>query len=214
MQVARICLVRHGETDWNAQRRLQGHIDIELNAAGRAQASAAATGLRETSFHAAYSSDLHRAKQTAEILLQNTPLTPVLLPQLRERFFGAFQGLTYEEAQSQYPEAYCAFAARSPNASLPGEAETLTAFYARIEAVLNALAQTHLGKTLLVVTHGGALDMAYRVASALPLTTPRHFHLHNAALNWLIFHPETGWQIDSWGDRRHLGDTQDELAHA
>ena len=110
--LTRLCLVRHGETAWNAERRLQGHTDIPLNAHGLAQAQATAASLAGERFDAAYSSDLARARQTAEAIAGRCRLTPAFDDRLRERHYGAFQSLTYDEARARYPDAYHRFETR------------------------------------------------------------------------------------------------------
>lgn len=210
----RFCLVRHGETDWNAERRMQGHTDIPLNAVGQTQALAAAQGLCEVEFQVAYSSDLSRAKETAQIILADRPCSRHETVELRERHFGLAQGLTCGEFKLQWPQDYQAFIAREANTPFPGGGETLNAFYQRVVAVLESMAQQHAGQTVLVVTHGGVLDIIYRYVIQQPLTPPRQFGLHNAAINWVVHTPESGWQIERWDDRKHLGITQDELPSA
>lgn len=207
-----LCLVRHGETPWNTESRLQGHIDIPLNETGIAQARAARASLAGVRFGAAYSSDLERARRTAEEIVAD-PTAIVLTPQLRERHYGAFQGLTYAEAESRHPEAYQRFKRRDPDFAFPEGGESLRAFAARIAGMLNEIAARHAGEHVLVVTHGGVLDIAHRIAAGKPLEAARDFTIPNASLNW-IGHDGRGWQLISWGDTRHTGGARDELAHA
>src|SRR5512143_229699 len=102
----RICIIRHGETDWNVERRIQGHTDIPLNETGRAQALAMAFNAAHQRFDASYSSDLSRARETAQALAQREGHEVKLLPQLRERHFGLFQGMTAAEAAARFPDAH------------------------------------------------------------------------------------------------------------
>jgi broad specificity phosphatase PhoE len=111
----RICLVRHGETEWNTERRIQGHIDIGLNETGLRQAALAGRWLRDAGIAAVYGSDLTRAWVTAQTIAAALGLTPVELPEMRERCYGIFEGLTYAEAKVRYPEAYVAFETRNPD---------------------------------------------------------------------------------------------------
>lgn len=196
----RICIVRHGETDWNAARRIQGQLDVPLNATGHRQALAAARGLAREPFAALYSSDLQRARDTAAAAAQllQLPLRPE--PGLRERHYGDFQGLTQDEIR-QHAD-YARYANRDPSFAF-GSGESLAAFAERIKATVNRLAQAHLGKSILLVAHGGVLDIIYRVATHRPLETARDFAIPNAALNWIeVGNP--GWQLLEWGDQRHL----------
>lgn len=206
-----LCLVRHGETHWNTERRLQGHLDIPLNDHGREQASATAALLSGQHFDAIYSSDLIRAMETAQRIFGGTD--PVALPELRERHYGSFQGLTYEEAKQKLPEAYVAFENRNPSFEFPGGGESLLAFRGRVEYALNLLANRHTGQHILVVTHGGVLDIIHRLVTGKPLEAPRDFRIPNAALNWVTHGPE-GWRLISWAETAHLPGARDELPHA
>lgn len=208
-----ICLVRHGETSWNAERRLQGHIDIPLNDRGRAQALSTAHSLAAFHFSAMYSSDLQRAHVTARAIAAQRPQPLAIEPRLRERHYGDFQGLTYDEAAARFPEAYDRFKARELDHPIPGRGESLAAFAARVTEALIDIAQRHAGQRVLVVTHGGVLDVAHRLAAAKPLDTPRDFTIPNAALNW-IEHDAGRWRLIHWGDERHLAQALDELPNA
>jgi len=104
MTATRFCLVRHGETAWNTERRLQGHLDIPLNDTGRAQAAATADALADDRFHALYTSDLARAQDTAQALAARIERPVAQITALRERHYGIFQGLTYDEAMTRHPE--------------------------------------------------------------------------------------------------------------
>lgn len=205
-----LCLIRHGETDWNLARRMQGHTDIALNARGRMQARALACSLAGEDFVAIYSSDLQRAWETAQASARvlGLPVTPE--PMLRERHYGDFQGRTYDESRASYPDAYARFVARDPEADFPGGGESLKAFFERVSSALEAIAARHPAGQVLVVAHGGVLDMAHRLASALPLTQKRDFAISNATVNWLIREPDT-WRIETWDDRSHLDEALDEL---
>lgn len=207
----RFCLVRHGETAWNAEGRVQGQIDISLNDLGRAQAKAAAARLATEQFDALYSSDLSRTVETAQSAAALLGLEVERTAGLRERFFGAFQGLTHAEAQALYPADFARFAARDPDHRFPGEAESLRVFSGRVEAALGDLAERHRDGTLLVVTHGGVLDIVHRLATGQPLQTPRNFTLFNAALNW-IERRDGAWVLLSWADTDHLPGARDEVS--
>lgn len=210
----RLCLVRHGETSWNAEHRLQGHTDIPLNATGRAQAEATAALLAAHRFDAAYTSDLARAADTARAIGRRIGLDAQPLTALRERHYGAFQGLTYEEAQARHPDDYALFKARHPDHPLPQGGESLSAFARRIADALDTLVQRHSGEQILVVAHGGVLDIIYRIASGRPLSAPRDFRIPNAALNWLRHDAPARWSIEQWAEEAHLGSARDELANS
>ena len=198
----RLCIVRHGETDWNTERRIQGHVDIPLNAAGIEQAAAAARGIAQHRFAAVYSSDLQRALQTARTLASATGLDVRPLQGLRERHYGAVQGLTYEELLARDAQMAQRFRARDPHFDFDG-GEALLVFVERIRAAIEALAAAHVGESVLLVTHGGVLDIVYRRATGRDLASPRDFPVPNAALNWIeVQHGD--WHLVQWADTRYL----------
>jgi probable phosphoglycerate mutase len=209
-RITRFCLVRHGETDWNGEKRIQGQIDIDLNAAGEGQARALRSALAGHSFDAIYSSDLLRALNTARIATAGLGVAVSPAPTLRERHFGVLQGTTPHEASRQYPEVHRHHQARTPDYdNLTGE--SLVTFAARVMAGLEAMATRHAGQHVLACTHGGVLDVAYRAATGRALHLPRDFGLPNAALNWLE-RDATGWRLVSWADCRHLAQSLDEVS--
>jgi len=210
MASTRICLVRHGETSWNSERRIQGQIDIDLNTTGEAQARALRAALSEFRFAAAYSSDLRRAWRTAGIAVAGLGLAPTPVSDLRERNFGVLQGVAAHEAAGRHPEAYRHHQARSPEYRYE-TGESLVSFAERALAALEVLAQRHPGVDVLVFTHGGVLDVAYRATTGKPLQAPRDFPLGNAAINWIEYQ-SGAWRLVSWGDSRHLQDVLDEVA--
>lgn len=210
MGSTRICLVRHGETDWNVERRLQGQLDIPLNETGVAQARATARGLIGQQFTALYSSDLGRARQTAEALAGVVGLPIQFQPDLRERRYGIFERLTYTEAKAQYPEDYARLHDRDPDYVIP-QGESLRQLADRVGACLKTLVAKHAGEQILLVSHGGVLDVIRRIATHKPLHEPRDFLISNAALNWLEHRPKKGWHLIAWDERAHLDDALDEL---
>lgn len=198
----RLLLIRHGETDWNVGQRIQGQLDIELNPAGRWQARRLAEALRGEALDAVYSSDLRRAEATARALSEAGQPSPVLLPSLRERHFGLFQGLAWDEIARRHPEDHARWKAREPGFGPPG-GETLAAFSARVTAAVGALAGRHPGQAIAVVAHGGVLDCLYRAAARLPLQAPRSWSLPNTGIGRLLHGPE-GFLLLGWADTRHL----------
>jgi probable phosphoglycerate mutase len=208
-RTTRFCLVRHGETDWNGEKRIQGQIDIDLNARGEAQARAVAEGLHGQSFAAIYSSDLLRAWHTARIAAGGLGRAVSPAPTLRERHFGVLQGVTASEAREHLPHAHHHHQARTPDYDFDS-GESLIAFAARVMCGLDALAERHPGQSVLAFTHGGVLDIAYRAATGRALNVPRDFTLPNAALNWLE-RDDAGWRLISWADCRHLDRALDEV---
>jgi probable phosphoglycerate mutase len=206
----RFCLIRHGETPWNAQRRIQGQTDIALNPHGHWQARAAARWLREQGADALYTSDLARARDTALAVGVGRDLVPRPLPALRERRYGIFEGLTYGEAKALHPEVYERFECRQPDFALPGGGESLDQLRRRVVDQMRALAVAHAGQTVLVVTHGGVLDIANRFVRGIELAPPRDFVIPNAGLHWVSVVADR-WQIDDWAVTAHLESSLDEL---
>lgn len=198
----RIVAIRHGETAWNADGRLQGQLDIPLNALGRAQAARLAGALRDEGLTAVVASDLGRAWQTAEALAAplGLPLRPE--PGLRERGFGIFEGLTRDEVAARWPEAHARWHRREPDFAPPG-AESLVDFSARCVRAAAAAAQAHAGGVVALVCHGGVLDCLYRAATGLALDAPRTWQLGNAGINRLLYTGE-GFTLVGWNDQRHL----------
>lgn len=200
--LTRICFVRHGETDWNAEKRIQGQTDIPLNETGRAQALAMAFNAAHVSFKAIYSSDLMRAAETAKALAAREELDVSPLPQLRERHYGIFQGMTATEGAVRYPEAYQRYMARDVGYDFE-TGESMSQLVERVGEAINWMVRHHTGQTIAAVTHAGVLDILYRKATGRLLHTPRDFVIPNCALNWFHFDGQ-GWHLESWGDRHHL----------
>lgn len=209
-----LLLIRHGETAWNAEQRMQGHIDIALNAEGERQAEALADALAGERIDAIVASDLQRARQTAQALGRRTDVAVRTDRALRERCYGAFEGLLYAEIAGRYPAQYAAWQGRDIDAVMPdaapgaggayeGRAESHRAFYARTVGAILAHAHAHRGQTLALVAHGGVLECAYRAALGLPLGTPRDFPIKNASINRFT---AAGGELTltSWGEIGHL----------
>jgi probable phosphoglycerate mutase len=206
-----LILVRHGETAWNRTRTIQGHIDIALNSTGQAQADAVARRLSGAAVAAVHASDLGRAWQTATAIAAPHRLPVVAEPDLRERHWGRLQGLRIEHIARHWPDDHARMVARDPYFA-PDGGESIIELVARVRAVLMRIAAAVAGRTAVVVTHGGVLDAAYRIATNLPLEVPRPFVLANAAVNVLEGNGAT-WRVRCWGDVGHLGgiERRDEL---
>jgi len=203
MGLARIYLVRHGETAWNAEKRIQGQIDIGLDPAGVLQAEAAARWLSGRPVAALYSSDLQRAQQTAARIASELELLPHLLPAMRERRYGLFEGLTYAEARTRHPAHYHAFEIRQPDFALPEGGESLLQLSARVTVCLGEVAARHPGQSVVLVTHGGVLDVVNRFVRGNPLELPRDFLIPNAGINCITYDGGV-WAIEQWAETAHL----------
>jgi probable phosphoglycerate mutase len=197
-----LILIRHGETSWNRERRMQGQLDTPLSELGVAQARATGTRLANHAFSALYSSDLKRAYDTASAIARATGKPIIAERALRERAFGIFEGLTAAEIETKYPRENARFAARDPEFVVPG-GESARGFYERAVACMEHIAARHPGECVVVVTHGLVLDSMYRAARGMPIEPRREAPLYNASLNTYRREP-AGWVEVSWGDVTHL----------
>lgn len=210
-QATRIVLVRHGETTWNRATRIQGHTDIPLSALGLAQADRLARALADEALDAIYSSDLRRARQTAETLAGQQGVAVRIDAGLRERAFGRFEGLSWEEIAQKHPEDSIRWRRREPDFQVGG-GESLVTFSARCIATVQGIVAAHPGQNIAVVAHGGVLDCLYRAATRTALDAPRSWQLGNATINRLLATSE-GFTLVGWNDDRHLaGLSADDIA--
>ena len=199
-----ILLIRHGETLWNQQGRMQGQNDSPLTPLGLTQARQLGRRLAKVSFTTLYSSDLGRAHQTARCIADATGHEIVADERLRERHFGIFEGMTNHEIQAQHPELHALFAKRLPDFCMPG-GESAAQFSLRCVGALESIAARHAGETIAVVTHGLVLDAVYRKAVDMPLEKPRGFPLLNCSVNTFRYDGNR-WQAVAVCDVSHLCD--------
>ncbi len=201
----RILAIRHGETAWNVDTRIQGHLDIPLNEKGQWQAARLARALAgRDAIHAIYSSDLQRAHDTARAIAAATGAPLATHAGLRERCFGRFEGRTYAEIEQTWPEESEHWRRRTPEWA-PAGGESLLTMRARIAQVLDELAARHPGQQIALVAHGGVLDQLYRLATNMELQAPRTWQLGNTAVNRLLWTPQ-GLSLVGWADTSHLED--------
>ena len=207
-QPTRIIAIRHGETAWNVDTRIQGHLDIGLNEHGHWQAQRLAQALAAEDLAAVYASDLSRAFETGRYLAQATgaPLTPE--PGLRERCFGQFQGRTFAEIEAELPEQALRWRKRDPHFA-PEGGESLEQLSSRVVHTCQKLAALHPGQQIAVVGHGGVMDVLYRIATRQSLQAARTWALGNAAINRLLWSPQ-GFTLVGWADVAHLDTSLDE----
>jgi probable phosphoglycerate mutase len=201
----RILAIRHGETAWNVDTRIQGQLDIPLNDTGRWQAHRLALAIAEEGLDAIYSSDLLRALETAQAVASGSGKPIATDTGLRERGFGEFEGLTFQEIGQRWPDQSARWRRRDPTFGPPG-GEVLRDFYDRSVATVMRLAAAHPGQTIAVVAHGGVMDCLYRAATRLALDAPRSWQLGNASINRLLHTPQ-GFTLVGWSDTYHLEET-------
>ena len=205
-----LLLIRHGETAWNAEHRIQGHLDIPLSATGIRQAASLGRRLAAEAITAIYSSELARAWLTAVPFAARLGLDIIPDSRLRERSFGVFEGLTADEIAARHPEGFRLWRMRDPAWAMD-EGESGQQLIDRVLSALHDIASRHHGETVAVVTHGGVLDVAYRAARGLSWDAPREHLMLNASINHLSAQGSPlALSILDWGDVAHLEQARDE----
>ncbi len=207
-----LSIIRHGETEWNRLRRIQGQGNSVLTDAGLRQAEAVARRIRQLAPGRLVSSDLGRTIQTAEPIAMATGLTLETDTGLRERLFGVFEGLTPAEIEGRYPEEHARWQARDPAFTIPG-GESLLALRQRVGATLDRIASQSTADVV-IVTHGGVLDAIYRIALGLSMHAPRTWKLLNASVNQVEISFTAGaaaWRLHGWADTLHLQQSEDDV---
>ena len=215
-QPTRVLAIRHGETAWNVDTRIQGKLDIGLNDNGRKQAERLGAALAKNHVQepisAIYSSDLWRAYDTALSISKFTNVSIVSDEGLRERGFGVFEGKTFDEIAQLWPDQSKRWRQRDPD-FCPEGGESLHQFTDRILKASQDLAARHAGQQIALVAHGGVMDVLYRAATGQGIQAPRTWSLGNAVINRLLWTP-IGFTLVGWNDAQHLEDAAMNEAHA
>ena len=201
----RITAVRHGETAWNVDTRIQGQIDIGLNTRGQWQAQQLGAALAEHGLNHIYTSDLARAHHTALAIAAHAGIAPhtvALHTGLRERAFGVFEGRTHAEIEAQWPQDALRWRQRVPDWA-PQGGESPLQLRQRVAQTVAHIAARHPGEHIALVAHGGVLDMLYRLATGQEVNAVRTWELGNCAINRLLWTPE-GLTLVGWADTGHL----------
>ena len=197
-----VVMVRHGETEWNRDGRVQGMQDSRLSERGLAQAEAVARVLAGESVDLIYSSDLGRTRQTAAAIARATGIEVRLDARLRERCYGVLEARTWTEIEREHPQAFQRLNARDPHYA-PAGGESPIVFRERVVQVFDEIAQAHLGARIVVVSHGGVVGVMYRHVMEMSIEEKRRYALFNASINRFRY-VDARWHLDVWGDVSHL----------
>lgn len=208
-----LILMRHGQTDWNVVRRVQGYFDQPLNDFGRLQASTSAQAVlalhQQRAFESWVSSDLQRARETAKLSTNQLQLhlgqeiEPKIDSLWRERNFGVLEGLTADEMLVSQPEVYHGWKSGDPDFQIP-EGESLRQFSDRVRTAIEQTLSTHRGQRVLIATHGGTIEMARRIIADQALSMPRGYDIPNCSFSHILHRETDGYSLGPWVVADHL----------
>ena len=201
MKETEIIIIRHGETEWNSQRRMQGHSNSELSAVGRAQIQALGEMMKNVSFDHIYSSDSLRARQTAEAITQYSGHTLQFDQRIREKNLGVFEGLTSAEAKERHPEVYRLFKTEGANYVID-EGESTQQLLERSLEFIEEIRLRHPQERVVMVTHGGVVRVLMKHALGLSIDAPTRFLIKNTGIFRLVWNEN--WLVSQMGGVSHL----------
>ncbi|MCS5634073.1 MAG: histidine phosphatase family protein [SAR324 cluster bacterium] len=201
MKETEIILIRHGETEWNSQKRMQGHSNSDLSSVGQAQIQALGQWMKNVPFDLIYSSDSLRAKQTAEAITQFSGHELQFDQRLREKNLGVFEGLTSEEARERHPEVFRLFKTAGSKYVID-EGESTQQLQDRALEIVNEIRIKHPEERVLLVTHGGFIRVVMKHSLGLSLETPTRFLIRNTGVFRLVW--EDKWLVSQMGGVSHL----------
>ena len=201
MKETEIILIRHGETEWNSQQRMQGHSNSDLSSVGQAQIQALGQWTKNVPFDLIYSSDSLRAKQTAEAITQFSGHELQFDQRLREKNLGVFEGLTSEEARERHPEVFRLFKTAGSKYVID-EGESTQQLQDRALEIVNEIRIKHPEERVLLVTHGGFIRVVMKHSLGLSLETPTRFLIRNTGVFRLVW--EDKWFVSQMGGVSHL----------
>ena len=201
MKETEIILIRHGETEWNSQQRMQGHSNSDLSSVGQAQIQALGQWMKIVPFDHIYSSDSLRAKQTAEAITQFSGHELKIDLRLREKNLGVFEGLTSEEARERHPEVFRLFKTAGSKYVID-EGESTQQLQDRALEIVDEIRIKHLEERVLLVTHGGFIRVVMKHSLGLSLETPTRFLIRNTGVFRLVW--EDKWIVSQMGGVSHL----------
>ena len=201
MKETEIILIRHGETEWNSQKRMQGHSNSDLSSVGQAQIQALGQWMKNVPFDLIYSSDSLRAQQTAEAITQFSGHELQFDQRLREKNLGVFEGLTSEEARERHPEVFRLFKTAGSKYVID-EGESTQQLQDRALEIVNEFRIKHPEERVLLVTHGGFIRVVMKHSLGLSLETPTRFLIRNTGVFRLVW--EDKWLVSQMGGVSHL----------
>ena len=201
MKETEIILIRHGETEWNSQQRMQGHSNSDLSSVGQAQIQALGQWMKNVPFDHIYSSDSLRAKQTAEVITQFSGHELKIDLRLREKNLGVFEGLTSEEARERHPEVFRLFKTAGSKFVID-EGESTQQLQDRALEIVDEIRIKHPEERVLLVTHGGFIRVVMKHSLGLSLETPTRFLIRNTGVFRLVW--EDKWIVSQMGGVSHL----------
>ena len=201
MKETEIILIRHGETEWNSQQRMQGHSNSDLSSVGQVQIQALGQWMKNAPFDHIYSSDSLRAKQTAEAITQFSGHELKIDLRLREKNLGVFEGLTSEEARERHPEVFRLFKT-SGSKYVIDEGESTQQLQDRALEIVEEIRIKHPEERVLLVTHGGFIRVVMKHSLGLSLETPTRFLIRNTGVFRLVW--EDKWIVSQMGGVSHL----------
>tara|TARA_B100001996_G_scaffold365778_1_gene335943 strand:- start:1318 stop:1929 length:612 start_codon:yes stop_codon:yes gene_type:complete len=201
MKETEIILIRHGETEWNSQKRMQGHSNSDLSEVGRGQIQALGELMKNVSFDHIYSSDSLRARQTAEAITQYSGHTLQFDQRIREKNLGVFEGLTSTEAKERHPEIYRLFKTAGANYVID-EGESTQQLLERALEFIEEIRLRHPQERVVMVTHGGVVRVLMKHALGLSIDSPTRFIIKNTGIFGLIWNEN--WLVTQMGGVYHL----------
>ncbi|MEC9068710.1 MAG: histidine phosphatase family protein [SAR324 cluster bacterium] len=201
MKETEIILIRHGETEWNSQQRMQGHSNSDLSAEGRGQIQALGKWMKYVSFDHIYSSDTLRAMQTAKAITQYTGHTLHLDKRIREKNLGVFEGLTSNEAKERFPDVYNLFKTAGRNYVID-KGESTQQLLDRSLEFIEEIRLRHPDQRVVIVTHGGVVRVLMKHTLGLSIDAPTNFMIKNTGIFGLIW--KENWLVTQMGEVSHL----------
>ena len=201
MKETEIILIRHGETEWNSQKRMQGHSNSDLSEVGRGQIQALGELMKNVSFDHIYSSDSLRTRQTAEAITQYSGHTLQFDQRIREKNLGVFEGLTSTEAKERHPEVYRLFKTAGANYVID-EGESTQQLLERALEFIEEIRLRHPQERVVMVTHGGVVRVLMKYTLGLSIDAPTRFIIKNTGIFGLIWNEN--WLVTQMGGVYHL----------